>query len=290
MSAKKLKKSEIKITWEDSPSGLAEVLEKSLHDRLQDITKSYRLMLEHHSKENLHQLRVGLRRLKSFNRFFRDKMSKDEFVYANTLLRDLIKPTSKARDLDVVVSTIIRPANKKNRASSDLYLLLHEFNEQLTYQRNLVVSELSSEYYHDLINDLNNWATRPIWEPERFNGNSSHAQLLRQNISNRYENIIQKSSRVANLSRKKLHKLRIEAKELRYVIDSLAPDVRISKKYQNHLRILQEDLGVINDTYVADALLDQMNDNNAWASTIPYIKRKSKKLRARHLKHLKSYS
>ena len=108
-----------------------------------------------------------------------------------------------------------------------------------------------------------------------------------ENIIFHYHTYLIIITRVKKNNRKALHQLRMDVKELRYVLDILRFSLKHRKAQLNYLQELQELLGSINDTYVAEHIVDEFNAAKHSDQSKLYIHTKSKHLRKQRLKELK---
>ena len=290
MKKKNSHRSKIKIAFEDQTCELDEILAKAFNNCMQIILKYHTLLLKTYNENNLHQLRVGLRKFKSFLHFFRDEIPADEFKQANDILKQLLRPTSRVRDIDVIASTIIIPLFEKTKTTPEAHSLLEDLNAQLSKHHADISIELSSSHYRKLIEKINDWKSSDQWRSLLSTKHPDAEAIIRKKIS-RLDKLINKSmNQITSLPQNKLHKLRINVKELRYVLDILYPNILVNKPYLKYLKKMQENLGIINDTYVAEASLQNMNTDNRWNSFLPYIEAEVHEIRSRNLEQLKNIS
>ena len=85
-----------------------------------------------------------------------------------------------------------------------------------------------------------------------------------------------------------LHKLRVDTKELRYILDILGSYIKHGKQESKDLKKLQEILGKINDTYVAEKVIQKF-PAGGYDFSKQYIADQATHLRHKYLIQLKKY-
>ena len=283
----KLKKEKI-----DQICNLDLLLESEFTYCTSDLLTNNSLLLEHYDPENLHQFRVTLRRLKSLLRFFKKEIPRREWKKANHIIELLIKPTSKVRDYDVFNANYIIPAFRENHASVERKNALNASNEKLTTLHEDTINTLSSKGYRQRIDELHNWATGHKWNSKSGSckklEKNKFRSLVEKRLNKKFNKLARRTLKLNHLDKKNLHKLRIEAKELRYLIDIFRLYVKKSKRHLNKLKNLQNNLGIVNDTYIAEQLMQELNAANYFNATSEYIKQQTYRQRAHCLESLNS--
>ena len=290
MKSKLLQKVSLKKKT-DQIDSLDFLLSTELTNFLQKVMVNYSFLLQQYDVERLHQMRVNLRRINSLLGFFKNELPKQEWGDINEIIKSLIKPTAKIRDHDVVNSDFIAPAFRENDTSFEFRRLLDHSNGHLLYLHNQLSEEFSSFRYRKLIKKLEAWINNHQWQHnlpvERIvEGDAFHA-LIQKRLNQRMKQVNKKLKNVTKNNRKALHQLRMDVKELRYVLDILRYSLKQRKAQLNYLQELQELLGCINDTYVAEHIVDEFNAAKYSDQSKIYIHTKSKHQRKRRLKELK---
>lgn len=192
--------------------------------------------------EALHQFRVGYRRLRSlFSLVERVAKSDPEAARIKAGLRVLTQTFGPARDLDVFRES------HTDLTPSDAARL--EAARQVAYAAAL--AHLHSSAWRSLRADLDAWldrrAYRDVLETRTWSGRPMAARSLRR----RHRRILQAGHDLAGLHPHDRHKVRIEAKKVRYgaqFFGSMWPghDEQISR-LEALLSELQDRLGALND-------------------------------------------
>jgi CHAD domain-containing protein len=202
--------------------------------------------------EFLHDFRVSIRRTRSGLGQIKGVLDEKRVVKAKDNFSFLGRSTNKLRDIDVY---LLREKQYKLMLPLELRQYLNPFFEDLHQQRivehRAVVTTLKSAKYKRIISD---WRTYLLAKETRAQPKSPSARKLAQNI------IMKRNKKVLKFGHKilttgsddLLHQLRIEGKKLRYLLEffsSLFAQEKINFLVGN-LKILQDNLGEINDLFV----------------------------------------
>ena len=239
-----------------------------------------------HRAEQVHQVRVGLRRLRSALRLFRGWPGIPEASAVNEAAAQLFRRLGATRDLDVLMATVV-PALKEAGAPA---LQLPQAEEQEVPAQ--VLREVATQM---LWLDLLGWIhadagqagtsagpagrvpAAPHAEPRQAapaqpESNSVAAKVppLRELAAKRlrgwHRNIVGRRDDFMQMPDTERHTLRKRIKRLRYGLDflgSLFPRRRV-KRYLAALSEAQEVFGEYNDLCMAEGLLAQGDDPGAW--------------------------
>lgn len=219
------------------------------------------------SPEALHQMRVGLRRLRSALRSFACVLSLPQALQDD--LKWLAESLGQSRDREVLAfSTFPKlrvPAGKRE----DLARAESMVAVQALASREEAAASLRSPRCAHLMLGLELWLAQAPWRGE---ADCEQASLLQQPVhdfaSERLRQsrrkLLKRGRRLQRLQGAQLHKARIAAKQLRYTLEffsSLFPS-GVVKRCRRSLSRLQDTLGEQNDLRVADRLLAQMRGKN----------------------------
>jgi len=217
--------------------------------------------------EGVHQMRVALRRLRSCLNLYKPLISYE----THTELRNEIKWISDvlgvARDWDVFLHNLqqIQSSTLQNLKSTVVTLQTQAYVE--------VRQAMRSQRYSRLLLLLGQWLTERYWRKTL----SSKANTLpdldspikdfaTKILSKYYQRVSKQGKNLSQLNSEQLHNLRITIKKMAYgtrFFTTLYPH-KIARAYTKSLSNLQDELGILNDTNVANDLLDKAGlDNNA---------------------------
>jgi CHAD domain-containing protein len=211
-----------------------------------------------HNPEYLHQMRVTVRRLRALLSLYSRMPGKRARQQADNELRWLAHALGPARDSDVFVNDIWPPV----RQALGNGLLVKTLNAQWLAQRrrNARVARraLASGRYQDMMRQLEfrflNHSWRDALKNRELAAWDQRARgFARQELEHRAQRVRVYGRVLQVLDADTLHRLRIEIKKLRYVMDAVAPLFKRArvKKMLESLSALQDMLGAINDVAVA---------------------------------------
>jgi inorganic triphosphatase YgiF len=204
--------------------------------------------------EGVHQMRIGLRRLRAALSIFAELLGDPESERIKAGLKWLAGRLAAARDLDVMLARV--KADKASRGqSSDLRTLLAKQREAAFVRAAAAVQQRRTAAL--LLETLQwietgDWATQAAQAPERRAARDFAEQVL----TTRLARIKRKASKLAELDAGKRHRLRIALKKLYYAVgffESLFVEhktARRLKSFKKKLKRLLDDLGLLNDAAV----------------------------------------
>jgi inorganic triphosphatase YgiF len=213
--------------------------------------------------EGVHQMRVGVRRLRSALGLVRSCGLADETEPLVEGLRWLADVLGEARDLDVLLANLLEPLAASSGADPALLRLRDAAVEARAETQGRVCEALASARFGRLGLELGRWLAR---EEEREAGEAAaelraparewSAKLLER----RHRKARRLGRHLAQASARERHRLRIQLKKLRYAAEffrSLHPGPRTAR-YIARLADLQDVLGELNDAATADRVLGSL--------------------------------
>ncbi len=212
--------------------------------------------------EGVHQMRVGVRRMRSALRLFRNQLPVRETDALVGELRWLASVLGAARDLDVFEAELMRPLAARRPDDAGLAALREAAAGARREAYAALRSELASARYVTLVLRLGRFVDGASF---RRRGESELAQparpLVRRLLRHRAAGIQQLGERLGELSAAELHRLRIRAKRLRYAVELLAPLVGSkAERAARRLAELQDVLGHLNDQATAEELVARLRE------------------------------
>ena len=227
--------------------------------------------------EGVHQMRVGLRRLRAaiwvFSALLTDKQT--EKVEA-----ELIWMTGELqliRDLDVYIENDVDSLKNSKKKKRGLRKFVGEIAARRRSAYIKLKQSVSSSRFQLLILDTLQWIEAGNW---LNNPGKSRNYLIRNfasiSLARQTKKILKKQTKLRNLDERKLHKLRIAFKKLRYSIDFFGSlfierkNKRRRGRFTDCIKVLLDDLGVLNDIAVHDKLFtsNRLPANSNYASSI----------------------
>lgn len=224
-------------------------------------------MIEKYDVESLHQMRVGLRRLRSATNLFDTILTlpdflHDEFNWLGTQL-------GAARDWDVFTTSTLptligaytgTPGDKKKLQQVMLAALDVAYEKHQT-----VLVTIRSKRYARLIAYGNTWVDGCEWRngmPKKEKSRLARRikKFARELIRRKQRRLRKRRRQWQESDQQTLHRLRIAVKKLRYAatfFSSLTTSKKM-KPYLLELSTIQEELGRKNDREIANQLLTQL--------------------------------
>lgn len=210
--------------------------------------------------EGVHQMRVGIRRLRSTMSLFRPLLSVEAANSLKESLSWLGRGLGRARDADVFIADILTPVARAfpDQAGLDVLMALAGDRKVAAYES--VRDVLDDPRYTRLLLISGLWLERP----EAFLAESclpepppTVAEFGRGILDRRHRKMIKRGRHIESLSVPEKHQLRILVKKQRYACEFFAGmfNNRRTKPYLKCLRRLQNQLGYLNDAAVAEETL-----------------------------------
>jgi len=217
----------------------------------------------HKNAESLHQMRVGLRRLRALLDMFEELAAPPVALHAS--IEWLAAELGPARDWDVLADSTLERVHGIAPVA-----LRQAAHERANAHHAQILYVLREPRFAELMGQLNDWLGQRRWRPEDgLAKNSPLAErawegalpLLRKaekRLTKRIDGLDQGDAPGR-------HRVRIAAKKARYAAEffrDLLPARRV-KRYVSHLEQLQDRLGLLNDLAVADHLLEELKGGNS---------------------------
>ena len=207
--------------------------------------------------EALHQMRIGLRRLRASMWFFSPVLAGPQTDVIKSELKWLTRELSPARDFDVYLSQVPRPFREKYEEDPQFQGLCREFERKRDEAFRRVQDAIRSDRYRHLLIETAGWIEAGDWCRA---GNDSPRERTRtiedyaaEQLARRRKKIVKKSKRFDRLDATERHKLRIQIKKFRYASEFLeAVFTRGKAKHRwrgalNATKQIQDCLGALND-------------------------------------------
>ncbi len=213
--------------------------------------------------ESLHQMRVGLRRLRALLAMFEDLAAPPVALHAD--IEWLSGELGPARDWDVLADSTLDRVH-----GFDATALRQAAHERANAHHAHILNVLREPRYAELMTQLNEWLGERRWRPDATLDKDSplaeRAARAALPLLRKAEKRLAK--RIDGLDEGDApgrHRVRIAAKKARYAAEffrDLLPARRV-KRYVGHLEKLQDRLGLLNDMAVADQLLEELKGGNS---------------------------
>ena len=216
-----------------------------------------------HDGECLHQMRVGLRRLRSAQSMFRGLI-----VLPVDLATDidwLVGQLGPARDWDVLAASTLAKVSEAAGHPAQLVELRMAVQRQANELHGVAAAAVASERYSRLMLELSGWVERRGW---RDGAPLATQTRLRQRVGKfadavlerDQERLLKRGRQLRSATPEARHRVRIAGKKTRYAAEffgSLYKDKQV-RPYVKSLTRLQDELGWLNDAAVAQGLLEEL--------------------------------
>jgi triphosphatase len=215
--------------------------------------------------EGVHQMRVGLRRLRAAISLFGELLGDRQTERIKSELKWLTGELAAAREFDVYRKNKIEPLRgvaPANRGMKELAGTLASRREAAFAKAKIA---FNSPRNRQLLLDVLQWLETGDWaKRSRRYGHQAIERSATDILARRRKRIIKKAKRLRKLDAQQQHKFRIAAKKLRYACDFFGDlfSGRKAKKrlsvFQDCLTILQNHLGALNDIKVDQKLAPKL--------------------------------
>lgn len=214
--------------------------------------------------ESLHQMRVGLRRLRSALSLFKPLLALPEDLQAD--LDWLAGKLGAARDWDVLAGDTLAPCQGELDAGI-LSTLTEAAREEARVAHAQAAEALADVRYTRLMLGLQRWLLACGWREgitprQRRALEQPLPRFAKQALRRRQRRLRKRGKLLLSGTPDERHQIRIAAKKARYAAEffaSLFSDGKV-RAYVKPLSGLQDVLGGMNDLQVADGLLQQLAD------------------------------
>ncbi len=206
--------------------------------------------------EALHQLRVGLRRLRAAIKAFAKMTADPQQERIKAELKWVMKQIGPARDLDVFGTDVLEPLRRIATHDPHLAAAHRCYSEMRKTAHESARRSIDSDRFRKIMFDLaewievGRWTTDPALKIVRECKVTEHAAEILVRWHRRFR---KRGKKFSDLSPQQRHSLRMRAKDLRYVIEffaSLFPGKKHAKRREATLAALeklQDTLGALND-------------------------------------------
>jgi triphosphatase len=211
--------------------------------------------------EGVHQMRVGLRRLRAAMSLFAALLGDAQTAAIKSELKWLAEELGPARELDVLVNRVLAPAKRQRRRWRGMPSLSQNITERREAAFTRACDAVQSARFRCLTVDVAAWLHAGLWTDAKDDlvhdlGDLAIAAFATEQLTRRRRKVRKKGRALAELDERRRHKLRIHAKKLRYAAEffaSLFASKRAVKRRDRFLAALenlQDALGDLNDIAV----------------------------------------
>jgi len=217
--------------------------------------------------EGVHQLRVGVRRLRSLLTLFGKLVARERLAWLQGEARWLMSELGPVRDRDVFATETLPPVARSRPNDAALAALRATAEDAREHAYARLRETMASPRYTRFVLMLAQWVGERGWWAE---ADAARRRALAEPIGPAARRVLDKRAKVvrkrgrsfAELDSEQRHEVRKSLKKLRYAADflrSLHPD-KGTKRYLKRLAALQDAFGHMNDMATAETLLDRLVD------------------------------
>ena len=224
--------------------------------------------------EGIHQIRVGLRRLRAALSLFKDMLQGRETDRLKSELKWLTEQFGPARDADVLLSQTVAPYVERHPDRREFEVFARDLERQRSAGFAKALAAVESDRFRRLLPDCALWLIDGEW---RNNGDDLKRALrerparrfAQEELARRTRKIIKGARKLERLDPMGRHKLRIAVKKVRYgrkFFEALNPGGlrrKARRKTDRALKGLQSALGALNDMQVHLQLAQDLAGANA---------------------------
>jgi len=213
--------------------------------------------------EGVHQMRVGLRRLRAAFSLFKEMLADPESREIKAGLKWLTEQLGPARDFDVFVRESVAPL--EDSAAMTVLKKDMEGRRDLGFSR--AKAAVDGERYRKLILRTALWLADGSWGRDgdllqRARRDRPLPSFAAEALETRLHKVTRKSRKLEKLEPRQRHKLRIHIKKLRYASEFFAAlfagHKARQKQFRGSLEKLQDALGRLNDFVVHQKLAGEI--------------------------------
>jgi triphosphatase len=199
--------------------------------------------------EGVHQMRVGLRRLRAAISVFSEALSDKHVEEVKAELRWLTNALAPAREIDVFLRERIRPIARRGKPRRGALAVTKDFSAKRSAAFNSARAAVNSERFRLLLVSLLEW----VESPHTYSRGAEVAvkQYAADQLRRRLKKVYKAGRHLEQLPAQARHKVRIRAKKIRYALDffgTVFPSQRKAiVRLARALKQIQEALGALND-------------------------------------------
>jgi triphosphatase len=208
--------------------------------------------------EGIHQLRIGLRRLRALVNAYRDALAPAAHEFLSRELRWLQQQLNPARDWDVFIATTLEPITRR---MPGLEACLEAAKELRDLAQERATATLASPRYTAFLLRCYHWLATGAWaSAETGLHDRPVVEFAAAMLHRRHRRLLKFGGKRADLPESELHRLRLMSKKQRYIADffrEIYPR-KATGRYIDALAEIQDVLGSLNDALVSRHLVEEL--------------------------------
>ncbi len=214
--------------------------------------------------EGVHQMRIGLRRLRAAFKLFRKSIPRRIVAPQLESFSRLLELLGEARDWDVFIEESLLPIRREMDNDTLVPLIFEANGKRAQIYRSLRSLFYQQQYNQNLLT-LVQWVENGGWltmveEKQQHLLQQPVADFAHARLQQQHQKIVGYDQALEWMGAEQLHQLRIEIKKQRYAAEFLHSlyRKRQTRPYQQRLKRLQDSLGIVNDITTAHRLLERL--------------------------------
>jgi triphosphatase len=215
--------------------------------------------------EGIHQMRIGLRRLRAAISLFSDMIMEEQSRPIKTELKWLTNELGPAREFDVFLNKVVAPLEQQHARLVGMRSLYHDLADRREAALARALAAVCSRRFRDLTLNAAAWLEAGDWREPRKTLLRERCEepievAARVQLTRRWKKIGKRGRRLPKLDAQARHKLRIEVKKLRYATEfyeTVFPGKRLKKRrraFLSGLKQMQDCFGDLNDIVMHEKL------------------------------------
>ena len=213
--------------------------------------------------EALHQMRVGLRRLRAAIALFGDVVEDGEQARIRAELKWITNALGLARDLDVLGAEVFQPLQKAYGADANVAAGQRHFEDRRRDAYSNAKAAIKSDRFRNVMLEVTEWVEVGPWTENADVLQLGIEDFAAERLRELRKKIKRKGEHLKSVSDAKRHKLRILVKRMRYAAEFFAATFAAKKQAKRHekmldaLKDMQSALGGLNDIAQREKLIER---------------------------------
>ncbi|HZA02078.1 MAG TPA: CHAD domain-containing protein, partial [Hyphomicrobiaceae bacterium] len=246
----------------DKTQSCAAALRAILKVVADQVLHNCQVVAETDEPEGAHQLRIGLRRLRSALRVFRPVADSHHLRELDEKARDLGRVVGELRDADVLLDEVVAPAMASGYGEPGFARLREALASERSGKRDHVKASLLSPRWSCFQLKLALLPKVGDWSAAASDDGALLALPVRKHarkaLGRSWREVAQWAERIEELTIEERHQMRKSLKSLRYAVEffqSIFPAME-SRRFLKELKWLQEIFGYLNDVAMAKKAME----------------------------------
>jgi inorganic triphosphatase YgiF len=244
-----------------------EAFRATLAHCLKHITRNISAVADARASEGVHQLRVGLRRLRVALSAFGPGFAVQPIEELSARAKSLSDMFGETRELDVFADELLRPIeDASQKPGLPQFRLILEALRRESWEN--AVRLVRSDDFTGFVLDLASAIDTRIWRehigPEQMGALMRPArELAREVLDQKLKKACKRAKHLSSLNTEERHRLRIALKKLRYSAEFFAPlfPAKAVSGFLMRLSKLQDLFGALNDAATSEHILRRVTEH-----------------------------